>query len=170
MRIYAGTDTRFDSILTGSFLALASAYGRKRWQGFLLGYPALAASAALLLLSLLIRDVAFRNTLRYTIQNLAIAVIVANVVFHQGSLLGKLLALRPMVYLGRLSYSLYLYHFAVVVVILRLYGAFTWQDPAFYLFFILSFLLSMASYYFVEKPMVRFRRRFGSQAGQQRAA
>ena len=164
IRIYAGTDTRFDSILAGAFLALAAADGCQRWRRILVGYPALSLSLVLLLLSLLIRDVGFRNTLRYSIQNVAICLLIAGVVFHEGNIISKILALRPMVYIGRLSYSLYLYHYAVVVVILRLHGPFTWRDPEFYLYFLASFALSMASYHGIETPMVKFRRRFGSRA------
>jgi peptidoglycan/LPS O-acetylase OafA/YrhL len=169
LRIYHGTDTRFDSILAGSFLALAAAYGPSWWAKILLGRSALYCGLVAVFLTLVIRNPVFRDTIRYTIQEAAIAVVVGNIVFSPGGLINSLLSLSVMTYIGRLSYSLYLYHFGVLVVLDHFFGDYTWRDPWFYLFFVASFALAIVSYHLVERPMVALRRRFGSHATRQTA-
>ena len=69
----------------------------------------------------------------------------------------------PMVYVGRLSYSLYLYHWAVLLIAALLGYGLDSHDPgllAFY--FIASFGLAAASFHFVEAPLLKIRKRFGS--------
>ncbi len=61
------------------------------------------------------------------------------------------LAARPVVYIGKLSYSLYLWHFPVFAFgRLTTLGSPTVSDMA--LWVLLTFVLSVASYYLVEKP------------------
>ncbi len=169
LRIYHGTDTRFDSILAGALLAWVAAYGPGRWRAVLIGRPAMLAGLAAILLTLLIRNEFFRDTIRYTIQELAIAVVLGNVVLGSRTRLASVLAFPVMTYVGRLSYSLYLYHFGSLMVIVSLLGRFSWRDYRFALFFVISFALAMASHHLVEKPMIRLRRRFGSRTTRQTA-
>jgi peptidoglycan/LPS O-acetylase OafA/YrhL len=163
-RIYLGTDTRFDCILAGVLAALTAVYAGARWRRRLLGNVPLCAALAALLLSLLVRDAAFRDTLRYSIQSMASAVIILNLAHGRACLLRRVLSYGGLVHIGRLSYSLYLYHFATRLIIVRVLGGFTWQSYRFYLFFACSFLLAVLSYYYVERPMLRLRHRFGSHA------
>ena len=76
LRIYAGTDTRISSICIGAFVALLTREGAKpnKLIRVITKYPitALIVSQTLLVMSLLIRDQFFRDTLRYSIQEAAI--------------------------------------------------------------------------------------------------
>ena len=66
---------------------------------------------------------------------------------------GQLLASKPMVWLGELSYSLYLWHWPVLA-LLRYYTGLQVLDMAFSLLFIvLTLLLASLSYYWVETPL-----------------
>lgn len=66
---------------------------------------------------------------------------------------GKLLASTPMVWLGQLSYSLYLWHWPVLA-LLRYYTGLQGLDmPYSILFITLTLLLATLSYYWVETPL-----------------
>lgn len=66
---------------------------------------------------------------------------------------GQLLASKPMVWLGELSYSIYLWHWPVLA-LLRYYTGLQVLDMAFSLLFIvLTLLLASLSYYWVETPL-----------------
>jgi peptidoglycan/LPS O-acetylase OafA/YrhL len=161
-RIYLGTDTRFDSILAGALTALLMQ--GTRWQTLASSSAAPALGLLILLTALAIRAPLFRDTLRYTLESAASAVAIGHLACAPRGALGALLTARPLVLLGQLSYSLYLYHFAVSLVLLRLHGPFDWKSPAFYAFFALSLLLAATSYCLVERPVLRFRRGFGARA------
>jgi peptidoglycan/LPS O-acetylase OafA/YrhL len=85
--------------------------------------------------------------------NLAIALIIDRSVRLPGDWMGQFLNWKPMVFIGTLSYSLYL-----------------WQEPflnrlstspisAFPVNLVLTFAVALASYYLVEKPFLGLRRR-----------
>jgi peptidoglycan/LPS O-acetylase OafA/YrhL len=66
---------------------------------------------------------------------------------------GQLLAIKPMVWLGQLSYSFYLWHWPVLA-LLRYYTGTQVLDTTFSLLFItLTLFLATLSYYWVETPL-----------------
>jgi peptidoglycan/LPS O-acetylase OafA/YrhL len=72
-------------------------------------------------------------------------------------LLSRFLSLRVMVYLGEISYSLYMVHWPVRVIVrnvLQVHGLLDNLPPAFVVcaFVSVAFLGAMASYHFVERP------------------
>lgn len=73
---------------------------------------------------------------------------------------GQVLASKPMVWLGKLSYSLYLWHWPVLA-LLRYYTGSQLLDIPFSLLFItLTLLLATFSYYWVETPLRAHHIRF----------
>ncbi|MCZ3249358.1 hypothetical protein NYZ51_19480, partial [Acinetobacter baumannii] len=78
-----------------------------------------AASLAVILLTLAVRDPAFRETLRYTLQSAALFVPFAYLLHGEGWAV-RWLSARPMRQLGLWSYSFYLAHMAVVALVLHL--------------------------------------------------
>lgn len=165
---YSATETRIDSIAFGCFLAyVAINEHMKAIKNFLLNQYILIASILLILGTLLFRDLYFRETYRYTLQNLSLLVIVANIVYGNSALLLKakqFLSTKAMVLIGKLSYSLYLQHWLALIVISLLLGQkginATWQAG----YWSLTIALSLFSYYVVEKPTIRFRKKYGSNA------
>lgn len=66
----------------------------------------------------------------------------------------KFLSLKPMRWLGNISYSIYLWHFPVGIALFVLNKAFLIPDMVLYFIFIVSVLvLSHLSYYFFEMPI-----------------
>jgi peptidoglycan/LPS O-acetylase OafA/YrhL len=111
LRVYIGTDTRLDSILFGSILAIAlnPVMDQLRWERRWCLRTAWL-SAFILLGSIAVRDVFFRETFRYSIQGLALFPIFIYVIRYNNSRLTRILEWRPLAHLGELSYSLYLIH------------------------------------------------------------
>lgn len=115
-RTYYATDTRIDSILFGSILALTvnpvlrvpEAAMKKR------DYAWLAASIGLLLFSLLYRSPQFRETFRYSVQGIALMPIFYLAVIRAEHPLFSWLNWAWMKKLGIYSYSIYLIHHVVL--------------------------------------------------------
>jgi len=154
------SDTRIDAILAGCLLAL--------WRNPWLEPPAVqhplrdaalaAGCVALLLGTLLYREPLFRMTLRYTLQALAIAPLLYLAVARAGQWPFRWLNARPLVWLGTVSYTVYLVHHLVLLGIARQAPALGWIATA-VLGALLTLLLAEAMRRGVEKPCAELRRR-----------
>lgn len=154
------TDTRVDAILVGCLLAMI----RNPWLD-----PVPAASrkadiavaalcVALLVASLSWRSEFFRLTLRYTVQSAAIAGLLYLAVARARQAPYRWLNTRPMVYLGAVSYTIYLAHYLVLLwadVHVGVYGrvAVTLVTLA------LTLAIAALMRQFVENPCAQLRRR-----------
>ena len=159
------TECRIDSILYGAIAAVMwwTSAGRALLRRAM--SPAgLAVAAGLILLSLLYRDPFFRQTFRYTLQGLAlmplvVAVTVSGVLPWATTILDS----APMRWVGRLSYSLYLWHILAFDLAERLVpGTGMRHVLAILLGWALAIGISMLCYRFVEQPFFALRKRFGS--------
>ena len=158
-RIYKATDTRLDSLAWGALVALlaggqflAWVVRSRRLQAVMLG---------VLLATFLIRAASFRDAERYTLQGMVLAVLVP-ALLAADSPLRRLLASAPAVVVGRLSYSIYLWHWAALSAADYLQPR---HGPAWLATALgLTAALSVASYAGIERPMLRLRRRAGSHA------
>ncbi len=155
-RLYLATDARLDSLGWGVALALLEQRGRlpPRW----LAWPA----AALLAASFIGAGPLARDVLRPSLQGVALLAGMPVVLAGQGMLV-RMLSAPACVFVGRLSYSLYLWHWGALMLADALcpprFGV-TWLLVG----VSLSMLLALASFFLVEKPMLALRRRFGSHA------
>ena|SRR3989442_1135157 len=173
-RNYSSTDTRLDSIIFGALLTvlLSRPDGKGARTLAVLRHPiAIGVALAALLSTFLIRDEVFRNTIRYSIQGLALMPIVAALTFFERrTVVHDLLASRPMVLLGAWSYSIYLFHGHAVLIAENMFGvgymSSPWSlPPGFFLVALtLTLLFAMVSYYGLERRFVALRTRFGSHA------
>lgn len=109
---YKATESRIDSIAWGCLAAVIDrswpkvmAFVRRRaWIVF-------SAGAGLMLASLAYRDPIFRETLRYSVQGLAlVGIMLPLVAAPQLGGLVKLLEIAPLRWMGRRSYAAYLWH------------------------------------------------------------
>ena len=165
--VYYRTDFRLDSMAFGVLAAALCEGPRGRAVLLALGRPAaVAAALAVLLLTFVLRDDTFRQTWRYTLQGLALGALLCAVLFQAWPRPVQRVLNHPLVaWVGRLSYSLYLWHLATPEIVRTLlpHAALPLQWA---LRFAFSFALAAASYYALETPLLRLRRRFGSAAGQ----
>ena len=159
-RTYMGTDTRIDSILFGCALAVwhnpvldPPVLAPKWWQWLLL-----PAALLVLALCLVVRGEVFRETLRYTLQGLALApVMIAAIRFARWPMF-RPLNWRPVAFLGVLSYSFYLVHFAVIAAVQKLAPALPPVAQG-VLALAVSLGVSALIYQYLERPCARLRRR-----------
>jgi len=144
----------FDALATGCVLALA----REQLEGsatylIVLDAPWFWLIPVAGVLALAVPYTAFNLGIGVTLGNIGIAMTIHRCVRHPQYTVGRLLESRPLVFIGALSYSLYL-----------------WQQPfvnrhagaiinAFPFHIAIAFGLAIASYYLVEQPMLALRAR-----------
>ena len=163
-RIFFATDTRIDSILFGCAMAVAGnpameqdhQISERHLKWFLL-----PLGLGLLLVTLIVRADQFRDTLRYSVQGIALyPIFMAAIRFPDWGLF-KILNWNWVRFVGVLSYSLYLVHFVVIKVFNH-----AMPELGFYLTAILSLVISVAISYaiyrFAEVPAARLKQRFAS--------
>lgn len=163
-RVYMGTDTRLDSIIYGAILAVALATDKKqRLIQFFANYWVMAGALMLLLLAFVYRDDSFRETFRYSIQGIALTPLICSVVFAPRFMQIRNVFENPLlVYIGKLSYSLYLYHWLGRI-------AADWAAPRYgvpWLWVALPTAIvgAVISYHAIERQMIKYRKAFGSHA------
>ncbi len=158
---YVMTDARIDSILWGCLASLLlHARSSLRTSPWLIGWRPAVLAGAVLLLTFLFRDAAFRQTIRYTAQGAALMVLVFNLYFNPvfGFVITTL-EFPLLAWLGRLSYPLYLWHYVAADFWERLLGHSPWIIP---LSLVFSLALAVLSFYGIEKPARALRQRFGA--------
>lgn len=149
-RLYLATDTRFDSLAWGALLAM-----RPPPPGRL----GAAAGALGLLASFGLPGDAARQVLRPAMQGAALWLVLPALLRGAPA---RVLASAPAVVIGRLSYSLYLWHWAALAVADAAAparpGGWTALAAA------LSLLFALGSWWGIERPMLRLRHALGSGA------
>jgi peptidoglycan/LPS O-acetylase OafA/YrhL len=164
---YCATETRIDSIAFGCFLAYIASQGFfAKIKKIIINNLFLILSIALVVFTFIYRDLFFRETFRYSVQNIAIFFIVANIVYGQSKLavlIKSVLSTKLMIFIGKLSYSLYLQHWlalSIITIFLSESNIYTlfWQSS----FWALSLSLTFFSYFVIEKPTIAFRKKYGS--------
>jgi peptidoglycan/LPS O-acetylase OafA/YrhL len=159
-RTYMASDTRFDSILFGCALAVSMnpmldrpAGGERLWK-----WGLLPAGLALLLLTFVYRAPWFRETIRYTIQGLALVPVFVTAIRFPDWRPFRLLNMRWVAFIGTLSYTLYLTHQIVLMVFHQQFpGLDATTNAAAAL--ATACLLAYLVHRFVEKPCARLRKR-----------
>lgn len=169
-RISWGTDTRASALLVGCALALACAGGalpRSRpgramaqaagWVG--LGWLVFVFVGPRYRLAAIAADPARNFVEGMTVVAVAAALLLVGVLAAPGGPLARLLALRPVVWVGRVSYGLYLFHFPIFSAVTP--EATGWPGPAVLASrMALTLGITVASWRLVEQPFLRLKRSF----------
>ncbi|MXV14471.1 acyltransferase family protein [Hufsiella ginkgonis] len=157
---YNPTHTRFDSILYGCLASVLLYHDRSKKILPVISSPWLFITALLVMMAtLVIRNETFRNTIRFSLQGGALFVLIPAIVQSERyQWLNNMLSAKPLVYIGKLSYSIYLFHSLVFTALASF--LLSGQLVKFYVgAVVISALLSMLCYYTVEKPLGRLRKR-----------
>jgi peptidoglycan/LPS O-acetylase OafA/YrhL len=163
--IMMATDTRVDAILIGCGLALwlnpwldPLPATRQSLQWFLA-----AASVSVLIFTFVFRDEFFRLTLRYTLQSLAIAVLLYLAVAHADRRPFSWLGARPLVYIGSISYTIYLSHHLILLALAKHWPQGGWLGLT-TVGALLTLCVAEPMRRWVEIPCAQWRRRLHEQA------
>lgn len=154
--IYTAFETRLDGILVGCLFALAwrtnlAQHLRRRFCRL----PYLALTFGLLLLSQFLESrygVAYRDIFSFSLNPIIIAVLIVQLIDSNRMMW---MDSRPLAYLGRISYSTYLYQEIVLPAVghLKLHTAASAVVSCISVWIVASF-----SYEFIEKPFLRLKR------------
>ena len=113
-RIYYATDTRIDAILVGCALALLVRETRlqRLWRRLESSacFPSLALLTALLMIAGVTQHRWRIETFGYTVMAMASSTLLLAIFLQPQCWIARLLATRPLVHLGRISYGIYLFH------------------------------------------------------------
>jgi peptidoglycan/LPS O-acetylase OafA/YrhL len=113
-RIYYATDTRIDAILVGCALALllreARLQGLWRRLECAAWFPPLALIATLGTIAWVTQHQWRIETFGYTVMAMASSTLLLAIFLQPQCWIARLLAARPLVHLGRVSYGIYLFH------------------------------------------------------------
>ena len=152
-----GPDARVDPIVLGCLAGVVYTFGFVRRVPNLLAYFWLLV-AATMVAAVWVETPEVHNIVGIPLFSLGAAVVLLGVALEPNRLLARWLAARPLCYLGRVSYGLYLWHVPVFVAI-------GWKAgiPA-------SLAIAALSYRFVERPFLRRKRRYSPTVGKTRDA
>ena len=166
---YLRTELRIDSIAFGVLAASLCEMPRGRALiQFLIRPLPVAAAVLVLIFCFAYREPFFRETLRYSLLAAAIAVGMSAIVFSaRYAPANWLLNAAPVVWVGRLSYSLYVWHLATGEAV-----KYEFSGPAarYRRVAALAACVAMAalSYYALEQPLIGLRRRSGRERRKER--
>jgi peptidoglycan/LPS O-acetylase OafA/YrhL len=159
-RIFLGTDTRIDSILFGCALAVWNnpVLDRPTSSPSLWKYCYFPATVVVILMTILIQDDVFKRTVYFSIQGVALTVIFIAAVRFPNWPVFRFLNLRPVVFMGTLSYSLYLIHSVFLGAMHNLYPQWhAWQRAVIAL--AASLFVAYLVYELVDRPCASLRRK-----------
>ena len=160
-KIYFSTHTRMDSIVWGCLATVLISMDKhgnfirlvqKKWMLFL--------GILLLILSVAIRNDFFRQTFLFSFQGIGLFILVPAIGSDQKTIFKNLLSSPLLIFVGKISYSLYLFHWVSLKLSNYFFEEFSvaWQ----LFFWVVSIVLTLSSFYFVEKPFIQIRKKFGS--------
>ena len=157
-RIYFGTDTRAFSLLVGVVGAILYPMERlhskvRPQQNIIYSVVSLVSIATLITVMVYTSEY---NTWLYRGGFLLVAILGLIVIISSGkqhTLMSKLLSFKPVVFIGKISYSLYLWHFPILVLTTPVSEIGNPNIIFVILRVILTFVLATASYVFVETPI-----------------
>jgi peptidoglycan/LPS O-acetylase OafA/YrhL len=162
-RLYNGLDTRGDELLTGCLLGiilssnLMNAHRQYQLESVLKFISPLSA-LSLILSSIFMRwQSIYMYYYGFLVIELSVSIIILDIFFSQKSMVNRILLIKPVVWIGRISYGLYLWHFLIFSTMRGL--GFRHIDVI-TIGTCLAFLVASASYYFLERPFLKLKSRW----------
>jgi peptidoglycan/LPS O-acetylase OafA/YrhL len=165
-RLYFGSDTRADGLLIGCLVGLLVSWNllphNKRsavcmkflpavgviFFGYLVSYPSWT-------------DLLLYQYGGFTLVSLSVASFLIMLILWPPKIVLSVLNFTPLVWIGRISYGLFLWHWPIRWFIYQK-KAMPTSTEQLVAVVVLSLLVSTLSYHFVEKPFLRLKKRFGS--------
>lgn len=162
-RLYCGLDTRADALILGASAAFwytGQLHQNKPRIGQL---TAILIAPAVLILSWFLYDTNFRNPALYYWQMPVIHICAAVIILHltcaRGGVTRAFCQMPPLLYLGKISYGVYLWHFPVLLLTIH------YKLPNHFLLLGVlagTVMIASVSFYLVERPALRLKKRLQS--------
>jgi len=154
VRTYYGIDTCADALLIGCATGMCVSWGLCRVRGF---RRLLVPASMFIVLCLLATDYAspFMHLGGFTLLASATAVLLVNMVLSPSSFLARLLESGPLVWLGRISYGVYLWHYPIFKATSFL--SLGWPLKL-CVGMAVTLIVSSLSYYLMEKPVLKLKK------------
>jgi peptidoglycan/LPS O-acetylase OafA/YrhL len=143
----------FDTRMSGILLGAIAAFTRFEFSRLTLAFACVALGIATMMPSLPTQDQTRAVTLSITLAELSAFVLVCHAA--QRGVGSAILASRPMAYIGRLSYGIFIWHFPVTVLLVRTQP--TWLTVCATLLF--SFTMAAICLHWLDMPIKRWRER-----------
>ncbi len=159
---YYTTHCRADSILYGCVAALLVFHYQSKWYVRVLqSGSCFYIGLVVLVASVLFRNVFFQKTFVYSLEGVGLFLMIPSISFARlNGIMHKIIDNKISVYIGKLSYSLYLCHW-VAMQLGILY--FPKSSPGWFAVVVpTTVILALVSFYLVEKPFLALRKKFGS--------
>jgi peptidoglycan/LPS O-acetylase OafA/YrhL len=174
-RLYLAFDTRFDAILTGCLAALL--WAAPAWQGRIRSGLASAWTPWIIVAGLLLSaaNLGFPHdrglpfwVVALPLQNALVAVLILSLLVHPYSRITTFFSQRVLTWIGRLSYSLYLWHVMVFYGVDHKAPVTQWLGVTGYsadfvreaLKLVGVLAVACLSYYMVERPFLQIKKRW----------
>jgi peptidoglycan/LPS O-acetylase OafA/YrhL len=162
---YLFTQTRFDSIMYGCLASMILYVSNTRNYNKVLSNKWVFTGALLVqVMCLVVRDPMFRNTIRYSLQGMSLFILIpaiVNIKVYQP--INNFFSNKALVFIGKLSYSVYLMHMLAVNSLMFIK---TGGHTILYIAAVtaLTLALSLCSYYIIEKPLGKLRKKLKPKA------
>jgi len=159
-RLITGLDTRADSLLLGAAVAVAATSNLlplgsiSRRLIALFSVLSVLGLAGLGLFRMLSPGMVYAGWLAASV---CAAVLIVQLIVNTAGPINRLLEMTTLVYVGRISYSLYVWHFPIAKILDRYKLA---PPDHYWPYWTAIFPAALASYYLIERPCLRLKRRF----------
>jgi peptidoglycan/LPS O-acetylase OafA/YrhL len=167
MRLYAGLDTRADSLLAGCLAGLVASWNWLPTSRRFIARIKAASVFAVCVLSFCLfkRDLCSSQYYDglFTVVALMAAILIIRLLVAPSRIGAAILESAPLVLVGRISYGLYLFHAPVIACFDE--DSLGWGHLATTsLAFVLSVAAALLSFFLVERPFLRLKDRLGAPA------
>lgn len=147
-------DTRADSILSGCVVAVLARYGLMQWSDKVVK---LVTAGLAVLFALYLLGFGDPESVGFSLIALCFAGVLIILISNPPKFLVSALSTRSLVWIGRISYSLYLWHlYAFFAVEISGIDRKYWSVTA----IPLAFVFASLSYYFIERPFLKLKKRY----------
>lgn len=157
-RLGRGLDTRADSLLTGCAAGMVISgkfMPRRRWLEWALFFGAAISIIGLVWLARQYLFDPWMYCVGWFLASLFTVIVIVYLVYSPKGILHWMLEFRPLVYIGIISYGLYVWHFPIFR-IFKTHNSGHWRVIA----VLVSVAITLASYYLVERPCLRLKKQF----------
>ncbi|MFL0269193.1 acyltransferase family protein [Candidatus Clostridium radicumherbarum] len=161
-RVYYGTDTRAFELLIGGWLAIIYPMNRISSKKISVKQKTALNITSIITFSVFIISVIFTNEYQSFLYRGGMLLISLNAailiacISHPSCYLGRLLSLKPLSWLGKRSYGIYLWHYPIIVLSTPVYEI---GNPAYWgvcLQIVIIIIIAELSYRFIEMPIRKY--------------